>query len=245
MENSHHRSESKESAKNPLFGITLMRHEATNYTEKGDDLTDEGKKRACETGRELAATGRFSGKKIYLQHSPSPRAAATLRIMAECAGIAVGKVSPNERLRKSDFKDRDAFMELVKRLDSDQEAIAKEHHTNPDFQSNPDFIEPNDEKRKRLYSALNDMIGQAFKPRWSLRSPHMVAVSHFELITLLLADVFGIEALGRYNSPSFGEHTTLEFYITNDSNLLCVSVSYNGHTKDVVFNRSTQSIQPL
>jgi hypothetical protein len=70
-------------------------------------------------------------------------------------------------------------------------------------------------------------------------------VSHFEIVTHLIDDVFGIETTGKYNSPSFGERVNIEGFRTDNPELVSLKVTYNEQTKVVNFNRTTRSVEIL
>jgi hypothetical protein len=77
----------------------------------------------------------------------------------------------------------------------------------------------------------------------SEKTSHILAVSHFEIVTHLIDDVFGIESTGKFNSPSFGEQVNVEAFKTDNPEIYIFKVSYDGKSKEVRFNRSTRSIE--
>ena len=241
--------ESRERPKGkPLFKVTLLRHEETKYTDIGRDLTPAGEVRAIETGKKLKAEGRFDKSDIILAHSPKPRAEGTLELVVQGAGITVKKKHKVNKLRMSDMPGRELFMKRVVELDHNQEAIAKDHHTNTElYENSPNIIEPVSKKRKRLYDTLESLVRitswMKILSKFKKNAPYVLAVSHFELITLLIDDVFGIENVGKYNAPSFGEYIHIEAYETKPkSNKIRLFVEYNGVTKEVYFDRATLTI---
>lgn len=234
-----------EASPKPIFKVTLMRHEEPYYQDVGHDLKPEGIERAKGTGMKWREAGHVSeGGKRHLIHSPKPRAKGTLEFFAEGAGIPHESKRASGQLRMSDIPDRKTFMARVEELKFDQEAIAKDHYTHPMHEERPDVIEPHSSKKKRLYRALEYLIRSFDKtPQSDPETPHVVAVSHFEIVTHLIDDVFGIENIGRYNAPAFGEVVEVEAYKTNSPEKILLKVTFDGRTKNVYFNRKERSVE--
>ncbi|MCR4285579.1 MAG: histidine phosphatase family protein [Candidatus Kaiserbacteria bacterium] len=238
----------KEVLEQPIFKVTLMRHEEPFYKDIGHDLTEKGILGAIATGKRLKGAGHINDSdEIHLFHSPKARARGTLEFVAEGAGISHGEKRSINQIRSSDIPDLEGFLQRVEELEHDQEAIAKDHHTNDAlYESSPDFIEPASKKKQRLYRAFEYLIRSFEKrPPKNSNTPHVFAVSHFEIVTHLIDDVFGIENMGKYNSPAFGEAVTIEAYSTGDSDKVRLKIGFNEHTKEVCFNRKTRSIEEL
>lgn len=239
-------SPSPEKQEKPLFKVTLMRHQEPYYRDEGHDLTPKGVDNAIATGKSMRESGHISEEdELYLIHSPKPRAKGTLEFVAEGASMPHDSKRMTRQLRASDIPDRDKFMERVTELGHDQEAIAKDHHTNTDlYENNPDFIEPTSKKKQRLYRALEYLI-RTFKNDTPEKTttPHIIAVSHFEIITYLVDDVFGIETMRKYNAPAFGEAVHIEAHKTDDPDLVKLSVSFQEHSKEVIFNRKNRTVE--
>ena len=238
----------KEGVEKFLFRVTLMRHEEPYYKDEGHDLTPQGVENAKATGEKLRASGHINPEdKLYLFHSPKPRAQGTLEFVAEGAGISHETKRPTHQLRSSDIPDREKFMERVVELEHDQEAIAKDHHTNTDlYENNPEFIEPAAKKKERLYRTLEYLIRSFEKTRPANETaPHIIAVSHFEIITYLIDDVFGIESMGKYNAPAFGEAILIEAYSQKDENSVKLKITFKEHSREVLFKRSTRTVEVL
>jgi len=237
----------KEVTELPFFKITLMRHEEPFYKDEGHDLTPQGVENARVTGKELREAETISEEdEMYLLHSPKPRAKGTLDFVAEGAELTdVPKRSINS-LRQSHIPNREVFMDRVAELGNSQEEVAKDHYVNPMYENNPDFIEPNSKKKERLYRSFEYLLRWLERqPQENPKTPHILAVSHFEIVTHLIDDVFGIETTGKYNSPSFGERVNIEGFRTDNPELVSLKVTYNEQTKVVNFNRTTRSVEIL
>lgn len=228
-----------------LFKVTLMRHEKPFYKDIGHDLTPEGVERATQTGKEMREKGVIDDSQdIHLLHSPVARAKGTLDFVAKGAGLEHVPQHSIDQLRKSDFADYDAFMERVAELNHDQELIAKDHYTHP-MHADGSVIEPHAHKKERLYRTLEYLTRWLEQHASGDKTPHVIAVSHFEVITHVLDDVFGMENLGRYNAPGFGESVSLEARETGDKDKILLKVAFDGQSKEVYFDRVNRSIEPV
>lgn len=243
MESYNVGKESIESKPKLLFKLTLMRHEEPFYKDVGHDLTDNGVRGAISTGKSLGITGQISkDDEVFFMHSPVPRAKGTLDFVAEGAGLVDRPTRSIDQLRKSDMPDFDAFMKRVEELGFDQERVAEDHYRNDMYENRPDIVEPHSHKRERLYRSLEYLIRWFEKHSTGDKTPHIIAVSHFEIITHIINDVFGIETFDRFNVPAFGEQVYIEAYQSAVNDTVLLKVKYNSRTKEVLFNRATRSI---
>ncbi|MBI3632384.1 MAG: histidine phosphatase family protein [Candidatus Vogelbacteria bacterium] len=238
----------KESQPKLLFKVILMRHQEPFYKDEGHDLTEKGVAGSIVAGKNLKKDEFFSkDKPIILFHSPKPRAKGTLSFVAEGAEIPTEDKREFKILRDSDIKNRDAVLTRIQEINTDPEKIAEDHYKNELFLNRPEIIEPQENKRKRLYRAMEYLIRVltkgAVKPKEDI--PQILAVSHFEVITHLINDVFGIEKVGQYNSPSFGEQVKISAYQITDKDKILLNIGFRDLEKRVVFNRKTRSIEQI
>lgn len=240
--------ERKEAQPKLLFKVILMRHEEPYYKDEGHDLTDKGVEGAIETGKQLKEDEFFSDENpILLFHSPKPRAEGTLDFVAQGAEISTENKRAIKAIGQSKIANHEAFMERVKELDSDQEKIAEDHYKHEMHKNRPDIIEPHEKKKKRLYRAMEYLMRSIIKnvDESETATPQILAVSHFEIITHLIDDVFGIENVGKYNSPSFGEQVKITGFQTEEKDKISLTISFRDFEKQVVFNRTTRSIEQI
>lgn len=233
-----------EQIKKPFLRISLMRHEEPFYSGKEKDLTEKGEAGALETGRNLAETIDPEDE-LYLVSSKSARTRGTLTGVAEGAGLDDVPQQVIKSLRMGDIRDMGRFKERISEIGGGQggEEIARDQYTHPElYEHDPNFIEPNSKKRERLYRSFEYLLRWLDKHQEADRA-HVIAVSHFEIITHLIHDVFGIESVGKYNAPSFGEKVEIEGYHTESTDKILLKVSYNEHSKVVHFNRLNRSIE--
>ncbi len=227
-----------------LARITFSRHEETDYTGVGRDITDRGIARAQEKGKTIT---REKGAPVIMGHSPKERAKGTAESIEE--GAREGAEDSSQArwirvpgLRSTDFRDDEFREHLLDKLGSKQEAWADAHYNEPLFYDNPDKIETNEEKRARLYREIGRLVSFLEKKDLKGEVPHLVFVSHYELLSLLLDDVFGIHTFGTTNTPTFGEHVDIDLYKPLESGDVPIRIHYNGHEKQVLFDRKLRRL---
>lgn len=227
-----------------LARITFSRHEETNYTGIGRDITDRGVERARMKGRAIA---KEKGAPVFYAHSPRERARGTAESIAEGVQEALGDdraafwmESPG--LRSTDFYDEEFRTHLQEVLGDSQEAWAKAHYNRPEYYNNPGKLETNEDRRARLYDEMGKLLRFLEKQETQDEVPHLVFVSHYELITLFLDDVFGINAIGGPDAPTFGEHIDIDVQRPLPNGDVPMQVHYNGHTQRVVFDRQLRRV---
>jgi len=235
----------KEAVPQLLAKVTFSRHEETNYTGIGRDITDRGIARAQEKGKTVT---REKGAPAIIGHSPKERAKGTAQSIEEGVQEEVGDSANGARwiripgLRATDFHDESFRDELTEKLGTTQEAWAEAHHRMPEFYDNPEKLETNEDKRTRLYREIDRLVSFLEKKDLKGGVPHLVFVSHYELITLLLDDVFGIDAFGTTNVPTFGEHVDMDLYKPLQDGSVPIRIHYNEHEKEVLFDRGLRRL---
>lgn len=236
--------ESIEGRSKILFKVTLMRHEKPFYKNEGHDLTPEGVEGAIQTGKKIKEEGRISeNDEVFLIHSPARRAKGTLDFVAQNAGLEDKSVTEVNQIRESDKPQWEELLKIFNEGGKDMEKFAEAHYKDPTFEDRPDIIEPRSDRKERLYRAFEYLIRWFDKHPQGDKTPHIIAVSHFEVITNIIDDVFGIENIGKYNAPGFGEIVYIEAYDSGDKDKVKLKVTYNEHSKEVNFDRKTRSVE--
>jgi broad specificity phosphatase PhoE len=234
---------SQEQPPKALFKLTLMRHEEPLYKDIGHDLTDAGVAGAKATGEKFKNEQHLSEEdELYLLHSPRARTKGTLEFVAEGADLKDKPMRQIKHIRSTDFHKKEEIMEHFKTLGFDPETLAKDHYEGSLFKDRPDIVEPNAHKKERLYRSMEYLIRFALKHPKD-KTPHVLAVSHFEIITNIVDDVFGIEKVGKYNAPSFGESVFVEAFETENKDKVKLKVKYLQHAKEVLFDRTKRSVE--
>ncbi|MDB5188633.1 MAG: hypothetical protein JWM92_231 [Candidatus Nomurabacteria bacterium] len=238
--------ENKETEPKLLFKAILMRHEKTEYTELGPDLTEEGVRGAIETGQKMKEDGFLSNKENVLSfYSPAARTKGTSDLVLTEADISTENSRSVDMLGPTKVIDAKEFeRHAVEDLDDDPARIAEDFYTGDFHKNHPEIIEPHLKKKERLYRAMEYLIRSIIKNNKEHEPSvtQVFAVSHFEIITHLVDDVFGIENTG-YRSPSFGEQVKISAFQTEDSEKILLKVSFRDMEKEVIFNRETRSIE--
>lgn len=225
-----------------LFKVILMRHEETDYEAGGGHLTGGGVEKAVKTGENLKKDKFFSDENpILLFHSPLLRTEETLDAVAKGARVPAENKRKSTAMRGSKIANLEAFLRRKKELGSTQEAVAKDYH---EGESHPEIIEPPEKSKERLYRAMEYLIRSIMKnvDESKNTSPQIFAVSHFEIITHLIDDVFGIENIGKYDSPSFGEQVKISAFQTENRDEVLLDIEFRNLRKKVIFNRKTRMI---
>lgn len=148
-----------EQIKKPFLRVTLMRHEEPFYKNEGHDLTDNGAAGARETGKSIAEIIDPEDE-LYLLSSPSRRTRGTLALVAEGAGLEATPRRSIKALRMGEIRDMGRFKERIKELGDGQgkEGIARDQYTDPVYENDPSFIEPNSSKKERLYRSFEYLL---------------------------------------------------------------------------------------
>jgi broad specificity phosphatase PhoE len=234
-----------------LARITFSRHEETEYSGVGRDITEPGIIRAREKGKSIT---REKGAPTLIGHSPNARAEGTAKSIEEGVREETGDTSGKSRLmripglRSTEFHDEEFIKQLAQEFgtigkgSTEQEAWADAHYNEPRFYDNPDKIETNEEKRTRLYQEIERLVSFLEKRDLKGEVPHLVFVSHFELLSLLLDDVFGIQTFGTTNAPMFGEHIDIDLYKPRSSGDVPIRIRYGDHEKQVMFDRKLRRL---
>lgn len=230
-----------------LARITLSRHEETAYTGVGRDITEQGISRAREKGRKIHAE---KGMPSLIGSSPKERAIGTGQSIEEGLHEA-DDIKPTIRwlkvpgLQSTKYRDPAFLAELSKEWGSSQEVWTRAHYHEPKYYDNPGKIETNEEKRARMYRELERLVRFLEKREPSGEVPHLVFISHYELLTLLLDDVFGIDTFDTPNTPTFGEHIDIDAYHADKNGNIPVKIQFRERGKKVLFDRTLRRFVSL
>ncbi len=228
-----------------LFKVTLMRHEKPYYRNEGHDLTPTGVLNAKARGEKFKAEVLSDEDEMFLLHSPSPRAKGTIEFVRDAAGLEDKTIRSIDQIRNSDTKDHGAIMNRFEELGKDNELSARDQYYHPMHLETPDIIETHSHKRERLYRAFEYLIRWFDKHPQGYKIPHVLAVSHFEILTHIINDVFDIKKIGIYNTPAFGESIYIQAYETGEDSKILLDVTYNDRNKRVYFNRKNRSVEVI
>ena len=227
---------SAETEKKVLAYVTFSRHGETKYTDQYPDITEGAVESASQKGVDITAK---KGVPSFFVHSPAVRAKGTADAIhagseAEHGHNAV-RMHESRQIRPSEFFDRKRAEELFVSMGS-REEVARQHHVDGGAFTDPSIIETPEDKRTRLYRGLEYLIRSLDQEK---EAPHIVVVSHYELVSILVSDIFGDlgESFGRYNVPAFGEHVDVELARTDDQDVVTITVEYEGKRASCDFDR--------
>ena len=233
--------QSSEHERSVLAHITFSRHEETRYTNQYPDITEDAVRRAQNKGEAITTK---KGTPETIIYSPAVRARGTADaihtgVMEKNDGIAVG-THQSRQIRPSDLPNREKAQKVFASI-GNQEEIAKHHHVDGGVFTDGTVIETAESRRTRLYRALEYFIRSLGTQKNNRKDkvPHVVIVSHYELVSILLSDVFGDlkQTFDRYNVPEFGEHVDVTLLQTDDPNIVTVEVDCDGKIARRDFDR--------
>ncbi|MBI5467325.1 MAG: histidine phosphatase family protein [Candidatus Kerfeldbacteria bacterium] len=255
-----HASETREQlTRHELGRITLLRHGQTKYTEQYPDLTTEGQETIRRSAEQIAASLNPDNEAVAMFRSEAVRAAGTADIIKSGIGhddeVRV-RPSLNPMIQHDPEQARQVFEEL---LAANQAAEAqaqktgsfpmldKSYLTDPRFE-NAEIYEPRSNVEHRLFRNIEYAI-RAFEvvaKHPELKRPHLIGVSHYELLGQLANRVFGLLE-NDAQTLKHGEPLDIRVLSTEDPEHPSVDpieleVSFRGQTKTVLFDRKTRDI---
>lgn len=227
-----------------LARFTLVRHEETAYTDVHPDITEEGYARMRAKGQAFAREGRIPDA---VGASPKTRTQGTAEAFLKGVEDVLGKplktsVMSVPNLEATRYRDKSFPSELAAKWGTAQDIWKRAHYHEQQFYDNPNRIETNEEKRSRLYDQLEwsaQWLSEHERPGQVLHFPYF---THYEIVTLLLDDVFGIQKVGGVSKPEFGEHVDLDVYEPDENGDIPMRVAYGEHVAEVVFDKGLRRI---
>lgn len=236
----HDKEPNKEREPVLLARVTLARHEETHYTGEGRDITPEGEAKARERGRMLLEQ---KGTPTFVGHSPQARAKGTAEALLEgMGGVEDFQLVEVKSIRQSVIRDVATLQKFSDEFGVSQQQWADAHHYRPDFYNNEEFLESNQEKLERIHRGMALLLSRIIKGKFTNssdenESPHLLFVSHYELLTLLLDEVFGLmKTFGSIRVPTFGEHIDIDVLRPIEEGAVPLVVGFRDHQKEVVFD---------
>lgn len=240
-------TEKKESLKDLIGKITVIRHGDTRYTGVYPDLTEVGIRQVSDQSESLASEIDLGKEEVILVSSPSPRTRGSMDLVKEKLGLADEKTNVVHGIRGIDVKDMSKAMEIINEVMADGFDITKIDHayaTDPRFEEMPEVWEAPSNVEKRALRSLEYAIRGLLKAREinEDKIPHIVATSHFEIVDLLLAKVFGREP-GDF--PPGSRVDLVLFEGESDSKQIKMDITFRGETRKAAFNRETRTIENI
>lgn len=239
--------------------ITLFRHGDTLYTNKYPDLTDAGKRKLHKEGSRLVEEVDQETEDVLFLHSPSVRAKTSMAFLLKGMGITEGTsereveehARPLKPLRSVGHNDYEKAMELVgKYVDLDDpkshqhKKFDRVYVLDPAFEESEHW-EPRSQVEARGKRVLRQGIYLLIENHTSKdtdKTPHIVAVSHFETLNVIAAEIFDLDP--EHDALyARGEKLSIEVKTDgNDTERVLLSCTFRNETKMVWYELKTGAI---
>lgn len=253
-ENLESQAEKKETREQERIGrISVLRHGQTQYTDIYPDLTDLGKATIEKTAEQIAA-GLSPEEQAVLLTSPTVRAQGTTGIIKEKIGHE-GEIKIQSSLSMNRIKDQAKAQLVWDELKLEGNKVEQEsgafhgidyaYTHDPRFE-NAEIFEPRSQIEKRFFNNLEYAI-RAFEvvaKHPDIPKPHLIAVSHFELLNHFVQKVFKLK---HPQDPTVKNGELIEINLmesTEDkqNKITNLEVSFRGLKRTVKFDRKARTI---
>ncbi len=221
--------------------ITLLRHGQTEYTDVYPDLTEEGQETVRRSAEQIAKNLREE-EEVLLMSSDKARAQGTAGIVKDVLGYK-GNIRTVKGITGLEMRNREKGMEIINEMlaDGGVPSVDYAYTHDPRF-DDAEIFEPRDEIQKRFMTNIEYAI-RAFKTvakHEELPKPHLIAVTHFEVLSPFLHQIFDIK---HPEDPTFKNAETVEISVIDpsaeneNSDLVFLEVSFRDHIKTIGFDR--------
>lgn len=262
MEGPQKRIESHEAYKELVGKITVFRHGDTHYTNQYPDLTDEGIWKLTEAGKALGGEVDEESEDLIFLHSPSTRAKASMAYLlqgmektASADEAAVEEIArPLNALRSVKTLNHEEALKMIgQHVDFESPTLDqyvefdRAYALHDDYENSPHW-EPRSKGEKRSSRLLRQtllMLVKNHPENDSGKTPHIVAVSHFETLNHLAVKIFNLDM---EKDPLYarGEKMTFEVLASpEDAKKLLLRCGFRGEEKRVWFDIEKGEISPI
>lgn len=226
--------------------ITLLRHGQTQYTNVYPDLTEEGQETVRKSAEQIAKNLK-EDEDVVLVASDKARAQGT-------AGIVKEVLRHDKEIRtipgitSMAMRDPERATEMINEFlaKGGVPAVDLAYTHDPRF-DDAEIWEPRDEVQKRFLSNIEHAI-RAFKVvarHEELPTPHLIAVTHFEVLSPFLKNVFDLK---HPEDPTLKNAETVEISVKDpsreneNSDVVFLEISFRGNTKMTGFDRRNRKL---
>lgn len=235
-----------------LGRITLLRHGQTEYTDEYPDLTVEGKATIEKSAAQIAKGLRNQEEPIIVS-SDKARARGTADIIKEKIGYPKDvKIQPS--ITAMELRDRERAKAIFEELLADNKSTHSEEapvrgvdraYLHDQRFEDAAVYEPRSEVEKRFFKNLEYTI-RAFNvvhKHKELQKPHVIGVSHFELLGQLSEKVFNLTERGE-EPLKHGELIEIEVLAPEENNQdqVELQIFFRGEQKRVGFDRHSRTL---
>jgi broad specificity phosphatase PhoE len=254
------RPESQESYNERVGQITLFRHGDTTYTNQYPDLTDEGKLKLEAAGKSLKERVNEGSEDLIFLHSPSTRAKASmahlLHGMERTSGVEEGDVeeiarsfSPLRSVEKLNAEESQRMVdEHMAGMSDDEkyEGFDRVYALHDDFE-----ISPHWEARSKVEARANRLLRQTIAmlvknhSEDTAKTPHIVAISHFETLNNLAVNIFGLDV---EKDPLYARGEEMTFEVkgnSKDKTKVLLQCGFRSEHKQVWFSIESGEMTPI
>lgn len=232
-----------------LGKVSIMRHAATKYTDQFPDVTEKGVEQSRERGKELKSKIDRSTDDVLFASSSSVRTRGTMSFILEELGEEDADVRTLESIRSVEIRDMGKARVMIDEIMEGTGDVAKmdrAYANDERFENTPDIWQSKSEVEKRFYRGLEYLIRSFIKYQKihkNEKTPHLVAVSHFEFLNHFVAKVFNLD-LKKDDLLGFTEMVEMEIRepVANKPNEVPIRIFFRGQNKDIIFNREERLI---
>lgn len=252
MENREGKTEQKEEIPVIIGKISIMRHGKTEYTNQYPDITEDGFAKIIENGKYLKEKVDKDKEDVLFVSSPAVRARGTLDILKGAMNEEASEPRVLKSMRSTEIRDHKEAMKMVDSVIGPEKDIPKfdrYYATNDALENSPDIWQPRSEVESRFFTALEYAIRSFRKYNENnysetvSKTPHLIAVSHFEFLNHFVAEVFGLD-LEKDDLLKFAEMIELTIFESiDDEEAISIKVIFRGQERDIIFDRKSRSIK--
>lgn len=249
----HARIESKEQERFVELGrITLLRHGQTEYTDEYPDLTAEGTATIEKSAAQIAKGLRHDEEPTIVS-SDKARARGTADIIKEKLGYPKDvKIQPS--MSAMELRDQERAKAIFEELLAENKSAHSEEapvrgvdraYLHDQRFEDATIYEPRSEVEKRFFRNLEYTI-RAFnvvRKHEELQKPHIIGVSHFELLGQLSEQVFNLTERGE-EPLKHGELIEIEVLAPEErgEDIVELQIFFRGEQKRVGFDRHSRTL---
>lgn len=239
-------SREKGSEQKYIGRITLLRHGQTEYKDIYPDLTEEGKDTIRRAAEQIAVNLK-NDEDVMIVSSPKARARGTADIVRAILHHD-SEVRMIPGITSMATRDPEKAMDMINEFLADDGIMAVDYaYTHDSRFDEKDIWEPRDEIQKRFLRNLEYAI-RGFKriaKHAELPKPHLIAVTHFEVLSPLLSDIFQLK-YPEEPTLKHGELVEIDAYDLSlegeNSDILLLKIHFREKTRSIGFDRRNRKI---
>ena len=239
--------ERREDAPELIGKITIMRHGATEYGEEYPGISDVGIEQMRENAREVQETGRIAeSDDLLFVRTPAVRTEGSMDVFTDELGVKQ-HTRIVRSMRPVDVPNPEKAMEIhtEHRGEGTMHDWENIWASTELFNEIPEVFEPRTKIDKRSSATLSHTL-RAFSAYHKQRgprgkTPHVVAVAHFEVLYKFLCDVYELDPASA-ELIRYGERIEIDVLSSNDDKGPLLRVLFRGQERTVRFDAKTRKL---